>query len=731
MRFLLRLGLAACLSSTALQAWSNTEFLAPDQAFQLSVESLSTTSAQLSWKIAPHYYLYHDQFKLQINQKPVALSLPKGKMIDDPTFGRTEVHYQQVNAQFKVEANSQYLVMWQGCSSDGLCYPVQRRTIQTDAQGLFPQGQQAQKTRGLSVLGGNTSTAQTTANSMSTSDTAAQNNSPNNSNAEALKTQNNSSAQPAAPKQTLNNTTSQDPDLNHQTAIAAKPNPALTENNAVTAQTTQQILDSNTTATSASQAIYELEAHAQSEQSALTERSLGSGSTDANADNSPSNASSGLQINNDQGFFQLLSPERLGLNLLIFFMLGVLLAFLPCSLPLIPILSGIIVQGARGYKAVAIALCFVVSMALVYALMGVVVAEIGYSFQRWFQSPILIGIFAAIFVALALNLFGLYQLSMPQALIQRLDGVQNKQKGGTFIGAIVMGILSALIVGPCMSAPLAGALLFVSQSQDALLGGIYLFVLGLGIGLPLFIASVFGAKYLPKPGVWMDRIKVGFGFVMLMVAVYFVRPMIPSLLYYVLLAILALVLAGYLIKIRRSAAQKSVQIVLILCAALSLSFSVWQMQHALQSYQAKQSSADLAVWTRVDNEEALNQALALAQQQQKPILIDVYADWCIACQPIEREVIPRTDVQAALATYSLIKLDLSNYNPSQDLILKQRQILGPPTMLFLSPQGEEQRQLRLTGTFTAKQLLKQIALQQDLALSNKAAALAQPNKENP
>lgn len=181
-------------------------------------------------------------------------------------------------------------------------------------------------------------------------------------------------------------------------------------------------------------------------------------------------------------------------------------------MPLIPILSGILVQRHRGYRAALIALAFVLGMAAVYAVMGLVVAQLGYSFQRWFQSPIFIGIFAVLFILFALNLFGVYQLSLPQGLLRRLDRWQQKQQGGTLVGAALMGMISALIVGPCMSAPLAGALLFVSQLDQPVLGATYLFVLGLGLRIPLFIAAVFGAKYLPKPGLWMDRLKFSFGF---------------------------------------------------------------------------------------------------------------------------------------------------------------------------------------------------------------------------
>jgi len=388
--------------------------------------------------------------------------------------------------------------------------------------------------------------------------------------------------------------------------------------------------------------------------------------------------------------------------------LGILLAFLPCSLPLIPILSGIIIQEARGYRAIIIALSFVLSMAMVYALMGVLVAEIGYSFQRWFQNPIIIGVFSLIFIALALNLFGLYQLTLPRPLLEKLDQLQSKQQGGTLVGAVIMGILSALIVGPCMSAPLAGALLFVSQSHDPILGSIYMFILGLGIGVPLFIASVFGAKYLPKPGLWMDRIKIGFGFIMLMVALYFIRPMLGSMYYSVAFALLCLSLAIYLFKIRVSAQTNFAKTFILCISLLSIAAAIYNVKSSLQNYQIAHSSQKLLSWQHVTTSEQFEQALQIAKQQGKPILIDVYADWCTACQPIENEVLPRTDVQQAMANFTLIKLDLTNNDPSQASILKQREILGPPTLLFLDNQAQELRQLRLTGTFSAKKFIHQL-----------------------
>ena len=412
------------------------------------------------------------------------------------------------------------------------------------------------------------------------------------------------------------------------------------------------------------------------------------------------------QWNNDQFFLSLLTEQNLIMTLLVFLGLGVLLAFLPCSLPLIPILSSILVQKQRGYRAAFIAIAFVGGMATVYAMMGLAVAQLGYSFQRWFQSPWLIGLFSIMFVGFALNLFGAFQLSLPQFILQRLDQLQQKQRGGTWLGAAAMGVLAALIVGPCMSAPLAGALLFVAQLNQPIWGASYLFILGVGLGLPLFIAAVFGTQYLPQPGAWMNRLKYSFGFVMLGLALYFARPLLPSALYFGLFALLLLSSVCYIgWKIWPNTRRSILRIGLLLSIALLGYVAIWFTQQAWQQTYTVHAQTQLE-WRQVRTAEELQ--TALAEHQDQAVLIDVYADWCVACQPIEKEVMPQRDVQAALQDLVRIKLDLSDYQQSQDQLLKDWQILGPPTFIFLDQSHLEQRDLRLTGTFRADQLLNRL-----------------------
>lgn len=620
--------IAIALGMATASLYANQDFLPPDQAFKFQASSISEKTAELKWDIAPHYYLYHDQFKVSLEQQNLPLNLPKGQEKDDPTFGVTNVHYNQVLTQLEVKPNSQYTVSWQGCSEDGLCYPVQRTTITTDATGLLPQQNSGTKFSHLAAL-------------------VTQENTPE------VKSESESE-------------TSQQSIQSAQEKISPEPSLAVQQD---------------------------------STDSPLKDKQQDQVKTQTQT------ASLSDDWNNDQFFLNLLSSQGIVFNIILFLGLGILLAFLPCSLPLIPILSGILVQRNKGYKAAIIALTFVLSMALVYGLMGIVVSQIGYGIQRWFQNPVFIGLFALMFIVFALNLFGLYQLSLPQGLLQRLDQIQQRQKGGTLLGAGIMGAISALIVGPCMSAPLAGALLYVSHLEHSLLGGFYLFLLGLGIGIPLFIASVFGAKYLPKPGLWMDRLKFSFGFIMLAMAVYFARPLLPLTLYYAGLALILIVMAGYLLAILRHIVHvhyKAAVLVLVCICAVS---GIWHVNQAIANVNTTESET-LHSWIIVKNQQELNQALATHAKDH--IVIDVYADWCVACQPIERELLPRADVQDALKNITRIKLDLTQYEASQDIILKQWQILGPPTVLFLAPNQKEQRDLRLTGTYTASQLIQNI-----------------------
>ncbi|MBP6113459.1 MAG: protein-disulfide reductase DsbD [Acinetobacter sp.] len=611
------------LLSTSPLTFANSEFLAADQAFQFSAESTSTDQVQLNWKILPHYYLYHDQFKISTSGLSVEFKLPKGEKKDDPTFGITEVHYNQVSTQIKVKPNSNYKITWQGCSQDGLCYPLQSKSISTDKDGLIPQ--QSIK-----------------------SDVFSQKN--NNDN------------------------------LIYQGTSSLQDNVI---NSGDTNQATNRLENTNVI-----QDIQEADQNPQFE-------------------NELSDTTS-LQWNDDRSFFSLLSEDSVWLNLFIFFVLGILLAFLPCSLPLIPIISSLIIQRRSGFRAATIASAFIISMAAVYGLMGIFVSEIGYSFQRWFQSPWVISFFAGLFVLFALNLFGFFQLSLPQSWLDRLNRFQDQQKSGTLIGTMAMGALSALIVGPCMSAPLAGALLFVSQNHDASMGGLYLFILGLGIGFPLFIACVFGSKLLPKPGEWMNNLKILFGFLMLGLAVYFIRPMLSTDLYYYALALISLIAVLYAFSIIVKSQNPVQRICIALIGFATLYFSYSNIIQGLAVAKIERVESSLHPWKSVTTLQALNNALSEAKSLNKIAVVDVYADWCVACQPIENEVFPRVDVQQSLNDFYLIKLDLSIQNESQDLILKQHEILGPPTLLFFDQNGQEIRKIRLTGTFKAETLIKHL-----------------------
>lgn len=412
------------------------------------------------------------------------------------------------------------------------------------------------------------------------------------------------------------------------------------------------------------------------------------------------------QIAQDQIWSAKLIENSLWYGVLLFLGLGMLLAFTPCSLPMLPILTSLIIRDHKGLKAWTIALTFVCSMALVYAGLGLIASSAGLNFQRWLQQPATLIAFSLLFIVFALNLFGLFELRLPQTWLNRLDRIQSMQQGGTLVGAGVMGVVSALLVGPCMTAPLAGTLLFISQTQNQWQGALLLFCLGFGMGIPLLLASILGAKFLPKAGDWMHQIKVIFAFLMLGLSLYFIRPLLPDWGMQVLSLVLGLAFIAYAVYqfFWKKGQLQWLYAILLLIVTPFVAYN--QYQH-IQN-RTLQSSNHMAEWHIATTASDFEKILAAAPTD-RAIVVDVYADWCVACQPIEHRILKSPEVQAALAPYYLIKLDLSHYDQSHEALLKQWNILGPPTYLFLSPEQKEIRALRLTGAFSQQELLQQLA----------------------
>ena len=253
-----------------------------------------------------------------------------------------------------------------------------------------------------------------------------------------------------------------------------------------------------------------------------------------------------------------------------------------------------------------------------------------------------------------------------------------------------------------MTAPLAGTLLYISQTQNLIIGAVLLFSLGVGMGIPLIILSLIGQKAMPKPGQWMHRIRHVFAWVMLGLALYFVRPLLSTELFYILMLILTLLLCAYLLYlIWESKAKIRLLFVAILIAVLG--FGVWQAQTLYRLYTTAEMN-----WQVVTNKIQFEQALADAKTTGQPIIVDLYADWCIACQPIERNIWTNLDVQQSLKNVQKIKLDLSEFDASHQVILNEWQMLGPPTVLFISSNGQELRPQRLTGSFNQQELLQRL-----------------------
>lgn len=420
----------------------------------------------------------------------------------------------------------------------------------------------------------------------------------------------------------------------------------------------------------------------------------------------------------DQVLASGLQQQSLGWSLLIFFGLGLLLAFAPCSLPMLPILAGIVVGSQAGpRRGMVLAGAYVVSMALVYAALGVVAALLGANLQGWLMQPWLIASFAGLFVLLSLPMFGFFELQLPAGLRDRLEQAGRQHRGGSLAGASALGVLSGLLVGPCMTAPLAAALLYIAQSGDAVNGGLVLFALGLGIGTPLVLLVTVGNRFLPKPGPWMDRVKVSFGFLFLVAALYVLRPLLSDPLWVGLWGALLVLGASGLLQLSRElvrhralsrsvAALAGVWGVALLLGAAGGAQDVMRPLGVFTGGVASSKGAEPAHGFVGFSEPAdLDRELAAAKAAGQWVLVDYYADWCVSCKVMEKEVFGDVQVQAALTGVRILRPDVTQTDPASRELLNRYQVMGPPTLLFIGPDGVERRTQRITGEVDASQFL--------------------------
>ncbi len=426
--------------------------------------------------------------------------------------------------------------------------------------------------------------------------------------------------------------------------------------------------------------------------------------------NSPAPAAAATVENENTQIANVLKQGSFWLVVSFFFGAGLLLAFTPCVFPMVPILSGIIV--GRGHKithahAFMLSLAYVLGMALTYAAAGIAAGLSGELISNALQTPLVLGSFAAVFVLLSLSMFGFYELQLPSALQSRLTDTSNKLHGGHLSGVFAMGALSAIIMSPCVAAPMAGALLYIGKTHDAVLGGTALFALALGMGAPLLLIGTSAGALLPKAGAWMEAVKRLFGVVMLALAIWIISPIIPVTAQMLLWAALLIFISIYLHALdalphNASGWRKLWKGIGILALLLGAAYLIGALSGARDILRplghigraAAEAPATLR-FERIKSSAELD--ARIAQAKGKFVMLDFYADWCVSCKEMERLTFSDAAVQAKLKDAVLLQADVTANNADDKALLQRFQLFGPPATLFFDSQGKELGDLRVTG----------------------------------
>jgi thioredoxin:protein disulfide reductase len=725
--------LLALLSQIVFALDGNT-LLPPEQVFQASAKAVRSDQIELTWTIAKGYSLYRKNMRFEAKSPAIKLGdaiFPSGKIKHDELLGDIEHYRDQLIVSLPVTAakgasSTKLVVRYQGCADIGVCYPPQEKTLAV--------------TLPVPIAAANVSPIDSLVKGIS-----------------GLKT-NLSQVELLPPDQAFQFTaTIKDPNTLHVSWLPAEgyyfyrekfklaiigsdkvklgnyliPHGESKEDEAfghVEVFHGEVAVDIPLIRTDSAPQHLSLKANYQG----CADRGVCYPPMDKTVElDLPAAAAAALSNNPNQQtaplseqdqITQSLKKDSLWVTLVSFFGFGLLLSLTPCVFPMIPILSGIIVGKGHSIntaRAFLLSLSYVTASAFTYTIFGILAAVFGSNLQAVFQEPWIIALFSGIFVLLSLSMFGFYSLELPDFIRAKLHNSSEKHRDGSMLGAAIMGVLSSLIVGPCVAAPLAGALIYIGQTGDVLLGGSALFTMGMGMGIPLLIMGASAGKLLPKAGTWLNATNAVFGVLMLGVAVWMLSRILPPEITMLLWALLLILPAIYLNAVdplpEHSSGWrklwKGVGITMLAYGLLLLiGFSIGNSNplKPLQGFgvAAAKASEEGIRFERIASLSELESRIKQANANNQPVMLDFYADWCISCKEMEAYTFTDANVKQTLAGFVLLQADVTKQSDADKALLAKFNLIGPPAILFFDGSPQEKQALRVIGYQDAKAFIK-------------------------
>jgi thiol:disulfide interchange protein DsbD len=693
--------------------------LPPDQVFKVSATALNAEQIEITWQIMDGYYLYRDKTRIESKTPQVSLGdamFPVGEIKHDDYFGNMEIYRNTLKVIQPIKANGATSVTlslrYQGCADKGICYPPQKTSVDV-ALPAITAAPVAKANPLADLLHGSKKKDELLSPEQAFQFFA----SVSNDNTVAVSWQIAKGYYLYREKIHLELVNAPDAQLGSFTI----PNGIAKEDEAFgkveifydEIKFTVPLIRTKTEARTIT-----LKASFQgcAERGVCYPPMTQTVELDLPAANiSTAKVQAAPEVLSEQDqIVDSLKHDSFGVTLLSFFGFGLLLSLTPCIFPMIPILSGIIVGHGNHIttrRAFLLSLSYVVASALTYTVFGILAALFGENLQTLFQQPWIVGLFSAVFVLLSLSMFGFYNLQLPSSIQTKLHNSSVRHQDGSLWGAAIMGALSSLIVGPCVAAPLAGALIFIGQTGDAVLGGSALFALGLGMGMPLLLLGASAGKLLPKAGDWMNITKAVFGVVMLAVAVWMLSRVIPPTVTMLLWAMLLVLPSIYLSaidplpehasgwrKLWKGTGIMMLAYGVLLLIGLSMGNSnPLKPLHGFAVGGNAQAAEQGLVFQRIHSVAELETKVKQASAEGKSVMLDFYADWCVSCKEMEAYTFTDAKVKQALGNMVLLQADVTANSDADKALLEKFQLIGPPAILFFDKDQDEHPENRVIG----------------------------------